>query len=52
MYRISMQETAQNVQNLKHRGKRAVDGRVLWFQIFEGLIKASIIIKHVRVARA
>ena len=49
---ISMQGTAQNVQNLEHRGARGVDGLVLWFQIFERLIKAPIIIKHVRVVRA
>ena len=35
MYRISMQETAQNAQNLEHRGKRGLDSRVLGFRIFE-----------------
>ena len=32
MYRISMQETAQNAQNLEHRGKRGLDSRVLGFE--------------------
>ena len=36
MYRISMQETAQNAQNLEHRGMRGLDGRFLGFRIFKG----------------